>query len=133
MSAEVPLPARIENEIGYATITEDEIIDVVGKPGKRVDRALAEDTVARLAQLTGGRSRPGLVDMRQVSGVSLEARRILTGAGAAAVFRAVAILVDSPLSRVIGNFFIGLNRPPYPARLFSKREAAISWLRSFRA
>ena len=44
---------------------------------------------------------------------------------------AIALLVGSPLSRVIGNFFVGLNRSTFPLRLFTSEEEAIAWLRTF--
>ena len=44
-----------------------------------------------------------------------------------------ALVVGSPVSRVIANFFVGLNRPHYPCRAFDDPERALAWLRSFLA
>jgi len=41
---------------------------------------------------------------------------------------AVAIVVDSPVSRVLGNFYIRLTKHPYPARLFKTKQDARQWL-----
>jgi hypothetical protein len=38
--------------------------------------------------------------------------------------------VANPLSRVIGNFFLGLSKTAFPLRLFSDTDNAIAWLRS---
>jgi hypothetical protein len=43
----------------------------------------------------------------------------------------VALLVGSPMSRAIGNFFIGLNKPLIPTRLFVSEPEALAWLRGF--
>lgn len=40
----------------------------------------------------------------------------------------IAMITSTPISRVIGNFFIGLNKPKLPIRLFSKKNDAISWI-----
>jgi hypothetical protein len=40
----------------------------------------------------------------------------------------VALLVGSPVTRVIGNFFIGLNKPRWPVRLFRSESDALAWL-----
>jgi len=32
---------------------------------------------------------------------------------------------------VIGNFFIGINKPPLPTRLFDDEPAAVAWLQQF--
>jgi hypothetical protein len=44
---------------------------------------------------------------------------------------AAAVLIDNPVSRVIGNFFIGLNRPRLPMRLFVSEAEALAWLQTF--
>ena len=38
----------------------------------------------------------------------------------------------SPVSRTIGNFFLGLHRAPYPTRLFSSEREALGWLHDHR-
>ena len=43
---------------------------------------------------------------------------------------AVAIVVNSPISRVLGNFYIRLTKHPYPARLFREDQEARGWLRA---
>ena len=35
---------------------------------------------------------------------------------------------SSPISRIIGNFFLGANKPIRPTRLFTKKTEAIKWL-----
>ncbi len=44
---------------------------------------------------------------------------------------ASAMLVGSPLSQMIGNFFINLNKPLSPCRLFTSEAAAVGWLKTF--
>lgn len=36
--------------------------------------------------------------------------------------------VINPLSRVMANFFIGINKPLKPTKLFDDRDKAIAWL-----
>lgn len=40
----------------------------------------------------------------------------------------VAIVANNPVARVIGNFFVGLNRPDVPTRLFGDEASAVAWL-----
>lgn len=42
---------------------------------------------------------------------------------------ALALVCASPLSRAIGAFFIGLNRPPTPTRMFRDFERALEFCR----
>ena len=41
---------------------------------------------------------------------------------------ATALVVKSLSSRLIGNFFITVNKPPQPTRMFSTYADAFSWL-----
>lgn len=91
----------------------------------------ARDNLSVTARLTAGARRPVLVDLRPVRSQSAEARALFAGPNATAVTLAVALVTNSPLSRVLGNFFLGFNRPETPARLFTSVEAAERWLRTF--
>ena len=76
---------------------------------------------------------PMLVDVRTVSAIDREARAHLAGPEGARINSAVALLVGSPLSQAIGNFFLGLNKPLIPCRLFTTEPEALAWLRGFAA
>ena len=72
-----------------------------------------------------------LVDMRQTSKISREARQYYAGQRTASIQRATALLVSSSVSVVIANFFLGLNKPISPTRLFREPGLAIEWLKGF--
>ena len=72
-----------------------------------------------------------LIEMTAVTEISKEARDYFANERTASIQRATALLVGSPVSRVIGNFFMGLNRPIYPTRLFTDPQKAIKWLQTF--
>ena len=74
-----------------------------------------------------------LIDMTSVTEISKEARDYFANERTASIQRATALLIGSPVSRVIGNFFMGLNRPVSPTRLFSDPQKAIQWLHTFSA
>ena len=72
-----------------------------------------------------------LVDMTELTETSKEVRNYFANERTAAVQRATALLISSPVSRVIGNFFMGLNKPISPTRLFTDPHQAIEWLQTF--
>ena len=72
-----------------------------------------------------------LVDMSAVTEISKEARDYFANERTASIQRATALLTRSPVSRVIGNFFMGLNKPISPTRLFTDPQKAIKWLETF--
>ena len=44
---------------------------------------------------------------------------------------AFVVLIDSPISRMLSNFFLRVNKPSYPARLFTSEDKTIEWLTTF--
>ena len=74
-----------------------------------------------------------LIDMTSITEISKEARDYFANERTASIQRATALLIGSPVSRVIGNFFMGLNKPVSPTRLFTDPQKAIQWLHTFSA
>ena len=92
-----------------------------------------EDAKANLevtSQLTEGQQVPVLVDLRQVRSQTAEARLLFAGPEGRSVSSRVALLIGSPLSCVVGNFYLGFNRPLTPTRLFTSEAEAEAWLLS---
>lgn len=72
--------------------------------------------------------RPLLCDLTNVVRMTRECRTHFASAQHAATFSRAALIVTSPISKVIGNFFLGLNKPVKPTRLFTNKEEALRWL-----
>jgi hypothetical protein len=89
-----------------------------------------EQVAAQRAMLDDG-PLPFIMDIRGVRSLARESRMYFASAESAQVFRATALIVASPLSRAIGNFFLGLNKAQMPTRLFTSEEDALAWARSF--
>lgn len=69
-----------------------------------------------------------VIDIRSITSSDALSREHATTAEVAAVVRAMCLVVDSPVTRVIGSFFIRLNRPPFPVKVVEDVEAARAWL-----
>lgn len=90
----------------------------------------AQQNTKRVQELSGDQVYPILVDIRKIRSISKEARDHFAMRGRKPGVLAIAMLVSSPLSRIIGNFFLGLNQPAVPTRMFSDREMAEQWIMS---
>jgi hypothetical protein len=99
-------------------------------PGAEQTQADAEECIASLWEIAG-RRRPILVDLRRLKTMDRGARTYYAGPETARVESAAALLCASPLTRAIGNFFMGLNKPLIPTRLFTSEPEAIAWLQPF--
>lgn len=120
-----------KTSISRVWIDELEIGRVEFLPKVRVTGDGVLDHFRACERFYPGRSIPVLVDIRNVGTVEREARVLFSGEVAMRLTRAAAVLVDSPVSRIIGKFFIGLNRPGYPIRMFSSEKKALEWLRGY--
>lgn len=91
----------------------------------------AWENLSAMEELSSGRKKPVLVDITRVRSIDIKARKLYASEKAAKVLSAVALLINSPLNRVIANFFLGINKPPYPIKIFTSEKDATTWLTSF--
>ncbi|MCK5176989.1 MAG: hypothetical protein KAQ92_04650 [Candidatus Aenigmarchaeota archaeon] len=97
-----------------------------------------EDAIAHLEagglcnQKRGLKRSTLLVYLSNIKQLSREARLLFSGSETLKISIAAALLINSPMGKVIGNFFLGLNKSEYPIKLFLNEEDAIKWLRTFK-
>lgn len=110
---------------------EDGIVRIIHVPGAEVTLEDAKETMAVYLKIYQGKKRPLLVDTKTMKSLARGARHYFAGEEAAAVASAVAIIVGTPVSRVSGNFYLGLSNPHLPTRLFSSEDEALEWLKGY--
>ena len=119
-------------ELGTATCTfswdQRGFVHAVMRQGCEMELADAAENVATIFELTGRRRTRVIVDMRGVRSQSREARQYFAGPEAERVSSAVALLIGSPVSRVLANFFLRIMPQRVPTALFTDETAAVSWL-----
>ena len=122
----------IEVRIGKVWLDADGILrwDVL-LPNAELTLDDSKAIIAACRRLGGGIARPALSDIRNLSQVNRETRTYGVSEEAASVVSASALLVGSPVSRMVGNFFLRVSRPPYPTQLFTSEAKAIEWLKGF--
>ena len=83
----------------------------------------AEEQTREQRPMAAAGARPFLMDISRVRSLSRDARNHFAHSdGVREIFSCVALVVGSPLSRAVGNFFIGLNKPGMPTRLFTSED-----------
>jgi hypothetical protein len=88
----------------------------------------AEEVVTVTANLSNGKPCPVLVSMGQIKSITGEARNYLQNNTEAT---AVAFLVTSLVSRLVGNLLLGLSKTVIPVKMFSCEKDALRWLRKY--
>ena len=116
---------RIETETCIFELRDDGILYCTTKPDAREEHAQAEQNVAAIDKLCAEKHWPMLSDIRNLRSQSREARALYA---ASPIATAVALIVPNPVSRVIGSFYLGLNKPSVPTKLFKSEAEARVWL-----
>jgi hypothetical protein len=110
---------------------EDGIVRIIHHPDVEVTLADAEDTMVAYLKINQGKRCPLYVDTKTMKSLTREARHYYASEEAARVASAVAIIVGTPVSKVLGNFYLGLSNPRLPTRLFSDEDEALEWLKGY--
>jgi hypothetical protein len=118
-----PPDGSAEREAMKAHVEMSGVVRLTWTTGTQITEQLARDATDRVNDINMGRACPLLVDMRGVLGLNREAR--LAFAADASATR-IALLGQSVVDRVLGNFGLGLNT--VPTRYFTSESAALAWL-----
>ncbi len=114
-------------QFGSIWLNEDGIIVVVTMlPTHNLENA--KESMAFTKILAAGIPRPLLVDMSKIRSMSKDAREEYVKKIDEPFVTAVALVTNSNISRMVGNFFIGLNQAYVPVKLFTNAEKAREWL-----
>lgn len=115
----------------FITWIENDICHTVVKPNASIQLEDAIENSASVKKVSEGKVYPMLVNLKEIKTISREARDHFSMQNRTPGVTAIAMLIKSPVSRIIGNFFLGLNRSVVPAKLFTKDDKAIEWLKQF--
>jgi hypothetical protein len=121
----------METRTAQLYLGKDGISRIIVKQGAEITIDEIKENFAALSQITASKKAPSLIDLRGIKSINREARVYLSDEETVSNNSASALLIGSPVSKMIGNFFIGLNKPPYPTKLFTSESKALEWLKGF--
>jgi hypothetical protein len=128
------VPETIEMAIADIWIDAEKITWMRFKQTDRHSIEEAQQVVNAHNALANGVKTPVLADLREITtGADRQARQYYVSEESSRCKLGMAMLVSSPLQRMLGNLFMKLNSPPYPTRLFKEEVAALIWLRALQA
>ena len=119
----------IENEFAKFWI-DDGIMHFVYNQGLVIDLPTAKKIVADRIRCQNNIPYPAFADCRGLKEINREARDYLAKQGSDLVI-ACALLSGSIVHRTIGNFYLTLNKPSIPTKLFTEKAEALNWLQQF--
>lgn len=96
-----------------------------------IDLEKADIHHSLIEHLTKGEFHCTVIDLNGISGVTVEARKRLQEASSSwGKTIAVALVSESFVTKTIANFFLTVNRPAYPVRVFTDTSEAQTWARN---
>jgi hypothetical protein len=120
-----------ETEVDRQWLGEDGILYVEILPNAEMTLANAQQSTETFKQVTGGKKRPLLIDISRQKSMSREAREHKAGKAVENDVLALALVMTSPVGKVLGNLYYSLSKPSFPVRLFTSKNEAVEWLKSF--
>ena len=134
MNDSPPADARVLHfSVGYCWIDEENFcrIRLIGDTDKHLGVDEMKELCNSVHELCEGKLHKHLIDARGVYGSVLPWAReeLRKNEKMNACRSAAAIIVNSLANKLIMQFFIQFNKPPYPYRVFEKPEDAIAWLK----
>lgn len=111
------------------TIIQDYIVKIECEPGSIMNLEEGLLSTKIIAEMINNNPLPMLCDLTNVVKMSKECRDHFAGPNHAKVFTKCALIINSPISKIIGNFFLGANKPLRPTRLFTSKEDGLEWLK----
>lgn len=117
----------LESDCYETFLIKGNIIVTVVKPNSEIKIADARKNTELVIKISKGNKYPMLVDARKIKSIDKEARDHFSMRNREGKVNSIAILIGSPISVMVGNFFMGLNKPTVPTKLFSNSEKAIKW------
>jgi hypothetical protein len=118
-----------ENDFAQFWI-EEGIVFFVYKPNTSIDLDAAKKIVNDRIEFQKRIEYPIFCDIRSMKNADKAARDYLAKEGSSYT-KGVAVIVDSPMTKIIGNFYLGLNKPVAPTKMFTAKEEALAFLKQF--
>lgn len=113
-------------------VTDSNVFIINIEKDTEVTLNVAKEVIAAMEQIADGRKMPVLIIAKDYSLPTKEAREFLADKDASPYASAEAYVISSMAQRIIGNFYLNVNKPQRPTRLFNKVEEALAWLELFK-
>ncbi|TMU50752.1 hypothetical protein [Flagellimonas algicola] len=115
-----------ENKYAIYLLTDD-LLHIIYKKGKSIDLEAAQIIVRDRMVIQEGVSLLVLCDIRELRIVNKPARDFFAIEGSLFI-KALAFLIDPPVTDAMSEFYLSTHRTPMPTASFSKKSEAMDFL-----
>ncbi|AWX43628.1 hypothetical protein HME9304_00619 [Flagellimonas maritima] len=117
-----------ENKYAIYLLTDD-LLHIIYKKGHYIDLKAAQVIVRDRMMVQEGKEMPVLCDIREVRMVNKPARDYFALDGSLLI-KALAFLIDPPVTDVISAFYLGTHPHAVPTQSFSTTSGALGFLKA---
>jgi hypothetical protein len=110
---------------------EDSILVIRYLERVRIDLESSIQLMQDRELLSAGESYPVLADGRKALYWTKDSRKFMAGSLNNKYITSIAILITSPIHRILVNFYLNINNPSVPTRFFNSEAEAINWLKKY--
>ncbi|NYJ27828.1 hypothetical protein [Allomuricauda sp. ARW1Y1] len=115
-----------ENSFAVYLLTDD-LLYIIYKRVPCIDLKAAQRVVQDRMDLQKGKEMPVLCDIRAVRMIDKPARDYLALEGSLWI-KALAFLIDPPITDMISSFYLGTHAQKVPTRAFTEKSEALAFL-----
>jgi len=122
-----------EQDTRIATLWQDRegLGRVVFKDNAIVDLESIREYSEAVIRGCQGKKLAVLLDIRGIKYVEREARNEFSKGPPGAMTKAVAVVIRSVSQRILTRFFLLINKPDFPMKVFRDEKKALKWVRRF--
>jgi hypothetical protein len=119
-----------KEDLGFVLyeLRADDVVQVRLEDDVMIDLEKAKQMDAALRRITSDMPKKLLVLSGQYSSATTEAREFLASRAKLNQIARCSVIIHSLSQRILANFFIKVNKPPFSIRFFNTSEAAEKWL-----
>jgi hypothetical protein len=110
---------------------DNNILVATYKKASKINLEIAKTIVEARLNFTERKELPVLVYNQGVVSMDKLARDFLSSTEGVKGLKAGAIILDSPFTSLLSNFFIKVSKPKIPAKTFTNKTAALKWLKQY--
>jgi hypothetical protein len=132
MRMKIPANVEIHHDPGATWwVDEDGILCSIGKKNPpKLTKEEEERELKKYKDRFGDKKLCMLLDIMHLVPPSKE-ERDKASVQMERMVKALAIILYSPLGRMVANLFFGLTKPSYPVKMFGNEKDAKEWLRQY--
>ncbi|WP_306643144.1 DUF7793 family protein [Sanyastnella coralliicola] len=104
------------------------VVHIVFKDGSSMHGEDVNLLHERYKEVNPGHKVKVLSDIRGLRSVDMKTRKFVSDPIAEELVESLAIIVSNSVSRVIGSFILGLNKPKFPVKLVADEEQGFKFL-----